>query len=279
MIKIITDSASDILQDEAKQLNISVLPLKTIFSDGEYLDGVNLSHQQFYEKIRDLNEIPKTSQVNIYDFSKEYKKFKDDDIIVITMSAKLSGTCQSAMIASEEFDNVHVVDSGSVTIGEQILVRYALELIKKGLSVNEIVDELNEQKKNICVFGLLDTLEYLKKGGRISSTQAFVGNILSIKPVCGIVDGAVKVYGKARGYKNGHIMLNNIIKDDGGIDDSKPFACAYSGLNVELLTRYLDNNQHMFQMNVKDIPIRTIGCTIGTHIGPDTIALAFFKNN
>ena len=267
------------MQEEAKELGVSVVPLKTIFSDGEYLDGKTLTHKQFYEKIRDLNEIPKTSQVNIYDFSKEYEKFKDDDVIVITMSAKLSGTCQSAMIASEDYKNVHVVDSGSVTIGEQILVRYALELIKKGLKVNEIVDELNKQKENICVFGLLDTLEYLKKGGRISSTQAFVGNILSIKPVCGIVDGVVKMYGKARGYKNGYIMLNNIIKDDGGIDDSKPFACAYSGLNVELLIRYLDNNQQMFQMDVKDIPIRTIGCTIGTHIGPDTIALAFFKNN
>ena len=278
MIKIITDSASDILQEQAKKLGISVLPMKIIFSDGEYLDGITLLHQQFYEKIRDLNEIPKTSQINIYDFSQEFEKYKDDEVIVITMSSKLSGTYQSALLASEEFENIHVIDSGNVTVGEQILVLLAIDCINKGMDVNSIVKLLNEEKQKICAIGILDTLDFLKKGGRISSAQAIVGSLLSIKPVCGIKDGAVIIHGKARGYKNAYNIVNNVINSEGGINLNRPFLMSYSGFNVELANKFITNNKELFLDKLDDINIKTIGATIGTHIGPDTVILAFFRN-
>ena len=201
-IAIITDSASDIKQNNNK--NITVLPLTVSFDDNHYKDGVDLTPDDFYMKLIESSTLPKTSQISPYDFEQAYDNLLKsvDKIIVVTLSSKLSGTYQSACIAASEYeDKVYVVDSENVTVGEQILVDYAVSLINKNICVEDIVKQLNTMKKRIRLVALLDTLEYLKKGGRISSGAAFLGNVLSIKPVIAIADGEVSFLGKARGSK------------------------------------------------------------------------------
>ena len=191
MIKLIIDSAADIGKEEAKEKGIIMLPMLITIGEEEFYDGVNLSPQEFWEKLIESDVLPKTSLINSFRFEEAFEKYtkNGDELIVITISSKLSGTYESARQAAEKFNGkVHVIDSLNACVGERLLCNYALRLIEQGLSAQEIVKELEEQKKRIKVMALLGTLEYLKKGGRISSTVAFVGELISLKPVVGVVE-------------------------------------------------------------------------------------------
>ncbi len=279
MIKILTDSAADIDLEEAKELGIDFIPLQIQFGDEEYLDGVNLSHREFFEKLIECNEIPKTSQVNKYRFTEKFSELTQngDEVIVITLSSKLSGTYNSAVSAAKKFaDRVYVVDSLNVCIGERILCKYAIQLVNEGkLSAKQITAELDEKKTKIELLAVLDTLKYLRKGGRISSVTAFAGEMLSIKPVISVVKGEVKLIGKAIGSKKGNNLLNQLVNRC-GINFSMPYALAYSGLNDEYLKKYLNDSEHLWKGKTDNIPSYMIGSTIGTHVGPGAIAVAFF---
>ena len=192
------------------------------------------------------------------------------------LSAKLSGTYQSAMVAAADYDNVTVVDSESVAVGERILVDYALRLKDQGKTAAEIAEELETAKKKVHVIALLDTLEYLKKGGRISKSVAMIGGMLSIKPVVTVEDGVVAVLGKARGSKNGNNLLVKEIQNAGGIDFSLPFWLGYTGINDALLQKYIQDSEVLWKDYTEELPICTIGATIGTHVGPNAVAVAFF---
>lgn len=278
MIKIITDSASDILQNESAKLGVTVLPIKINFKDEEYLDGITINNKEFYKKLIESEEFPKTCQISPYEYEQEFEKYKDQEVVVITLSKKLSGCYQSAVLASKSYPNVRVIDSRSVTIGQQILVKYALSLSEKGKSADEIVEKVESAKKDLCVVALLNTLEYLKKGGRISATSAFVGTLLSIKPVVALKHGKVEMIGKARGSKNGNNMLRKIVKENGGIDETLPYKVAYAGLSDSMMKKYLKDSQDLYAADISDVPVGMIGATIGTHIGPGAVAVAFFKN-
>jgi len=283
-VKIITDSASDITQEEAKKLGITVLPLTIFFETEEFQDNVTLSTTEYYNKLIESAELPKTSQVTPYAFSKAYKDAfnEHDEIVVITISKYLSGCFQSATLAKEEFDdnkNIYLIDSLNATIGEQVLVKLAVKLRDEGKSGAEIASILEEKVSKVRLIALLDTLEYLKKGGRISSATAFFGGLLSIKPVIGIDNGQVKMIGKARGSKNANNLLKELVVQNGGIDFELPFSLAYSGLNDTLLQKYISDNKDLYEKYVDSntLGITHIGCTIGTHIGPGAIAVAFFS--
>lgn len=278
-VKILCDSASDISQEEAKQLGIIVLPLKTIWEGKEYQDGVTMLPKEFYEKLIETDELPTTSQVTPYEFEEAFRKVLEegDTAVCLTVSSKLSGTYQSAVIANDEVDNrVELVDTMTVTLGENILVRRAAELRDEGKTAKEIAEIINEEKEKVRLVALLDTLEYLKKGGRVSATAAFAGSVLSIKPVIGVRDGQVEVLGKARGSKNGNNKLSEEITKAGGVDFSKPFTLGFTGLNDDLLQKYLRDSTHLYEGQVKEFPITTIGSTIGTHAGPGAVGVAFF---
>ena len=280
-VRFIIDSAADIIPAEANALGLVHLPLKVIFGEKEYSDSVDLTHNEFYEKLIESDEFPTTSQINPAVFMSAYQKIVDggDTAVVITLSGKLSGTYQSAMIALDGFeDKVFVVDSESVCVGERILIQLGLRLRDQGLSAAEIAAELDMQKKHIRVLALLDTLEYLKKGGRISSAVAFAGNLLSIKPVIAIENGEVSLVGKARGSKKGNNLLRELITNCGGINFDKPFALAYSGLSDRLLQKYIEDSSEIWSSHAETLPISTVGCTIGTHAGPGAVAVAFFEN-
>ena len=277
-ITIITDSASDISQNNNK--GVTVLPMTITFGEENYEDGVSLTPDSFYMKLIESSALPKTSQVSPYAFGQAYENSlkSADYVIVITLSSKLSGTYQSACIAADDYDGrVFVIDSENVTVGEQILVDYALSLIDKGIEVNTIVSQLNTMKKRIRLVALLDTLEYLKKGGRISSCAAFLGNVLSIKPVIAIVDGEVSFLGKARGSKQGNNFLIQQVDTYGRIDYSLPVLLGYTGCSTVLMDKYIKDSSSLWEGRIPVPDIIQVGATIGTHIGPGGIAVAFFS--
>ena len=276
-IRIITDSASDIIG--LKRPDLTVLPLRINFGNEEYLDGVTISHHDFYEKLIESDTLPTTTLVSPTAFEKEYEKAaaEGEKVIVITISSKLSGTYQSAVAASERFaGDVFVVDSLNATIGEQILIKYALQLVDSGVDIKHIVESVESMKNRIHILGLLDTLEYLKKGGRISKTVAFIGGALSIKPVVTVQNGEVVMMGKAKGSKNGSNFLIKEIENANGVDFSKPFCLGYTGLDDTILRKYIKDSESLWVGYTDELPVCSIGSTIGTHVGPNAIAVAFF---
>lgn len=278
-LRIITDSASDIMEPDRKDL--TVLPMTVRFGEKEYLDGVTINHQEFYEKLIESDELPVTSLISPGDFEAAYQKAAEagEQVLVVTLSGRLSGTYQSACIAAADFEeNVRVVDSMNATIGEQILVLYALQLSDQGVELDEIVRTLEQAKKKIHVLGLLDTLEYLKKGGRISKTAAFLGGALSVKPVVTVAEGEVVMLGKARGSRNGNNFLIHEIEKAGGVDFTRPYRLGYTGLDDTLLQKYIHDSEKLWKGNADSLPVSSIGATIGTHVGPGAIAVAFFAS-
>ncbi len=279
-IKVIIDSASDISLAEAEKMGVVMLPMTVTFGEEEYLDGVDITPLQFYEKLVESDELPKTSQINAYRFEEEFEKLikGGHELIVITISSKLSGTYKSARQAAEGFDGkVRVIDSLNACIGERLLCEYALRLVSEGKSLDEIERALNENKKKINVMAMIGTLEYLKKGGRISSAAAFAGELLSLKPVIAIVDGEVKVVGKAMGSKKGNNLLTRLVSEKGGIDFSMPYGVVWSGLTDALLKKYVQDSARLWETETSQVPAYILGATIGTHIGPGAVGVAFFE--
>lgn len=278
-VRIITDSGCDIAGADNPQLD--VLPLSITFGSTVYADGVDLSHEHFYELLIEGDELPKTGQVNPYAFAQAIERAQQDGFepLIITLSSKLSGTYQSAcMAASEASCSVRVVDSGHVTVSERILIEHALGLAKEGLGAEEIAARVEAVRERVVVIGLLDTLEYLRRGGRISAAAGTFGEMLSIKPVITIENGEVKMLGRARGSKNGRNLLNQQIKASRGIDFSMPLALGYAGLSDALLQKYIRDSRALWEEYPGDeLPVYTVGATIGTHVGPGAIALAYFE--
>ena len=278
-VRIITDSASDFTCKEALEKGIDMIPLKTRFGSREYLDGVEISGEQFYEMLENADELPTTSQPSPFDYERVFLDVlqKGEEAVVITVSSRLSGTHQSARLAASPYENrVWVVDSENVTIGQRILVEYALQLRNEGKSAAQIVKSLEEIRGKVCLLGMLETLEYLVKGGRISKMAGFAGTMLNIKPVLTLEEGNIKMLGKARGSRQSNNFLNETIANRGGIDFAMPICLAYSGTDDALLKGYVQNSQHLWLGMTDNLPVSTIGSTIGTHVGPGAIAVAFF---
>lgn len=277
-VKILIDSASDISLEEAKQLGISLAPIIVNFDDKEYYDGVTLLPKEFYKLLVKSENMPKTTQVNSFRFEEEYKKLlidENDELIVITLSSKISGTYSSAMLAAKKFKNrVFVFDSLNATAGQRLLCLKAIELINNGYSAKQVFDELEKLKHKVVVYGVLDTLEYLRKGGRISSTVAFIGKVLLIKPVIQVVDGEINVIDKLKGTKRIKEYLHSkLIEND--IDLEMPNAVMYTGFDDSKAQEFVSENEEL--KNNKNTNIYIIGSTIGTHIGPNVLGVAFFK--
>ena len=278
-VKIIIDSTADLIEELKKK--VIVAPITIRFGNTEYVDGVDITNRMFYEKLIESDVLPTTSQATPDVFEQIYKSIREngDTAVVITISSKLSGTFQSATIAAEEYkDCIRIVDSGSVAIGAGILTEYAMKLADEGKTADEIADELENVKESIYIVALLDTLEYLKKGGRISATAAIAGSLLSIKPVINVVDGVINTLGKARGSKQGNNLLVKEIQQAGGIDFNMPLLLGYTGLSDTLLQKYIEDSAYLWENSVDRLQTTIIGSAIGVHAGPGAVAVAFFKN-
>ena len=279
-VRIITDSASDMTPAEHPALR--VLPLSVTFGTDVYMDGVDIDHQRFYEMLVERDELPKTGQVNPYAFSQAIAEAREagDEAVIITVGAKLSGTNQSARTALAEAPggDVYVVDSNNVTLGERVLVEYALRLVDDGRSAAQIAAAVEAVRDRVVVIGLLETLEYLVRGGRLSAAAGAVGTLLNVKPVVAAEDGLIVQLGKARGSKNGRNLLNQKVEQAGGVDFSMPLALGYTGLSDAVLKKYIEDSAALWAGHAEsELPIHTIGATIGTHVGPGAVAVAFFR--
>lgn len=279
-IRIITDSASDMSPAEHPALR--VLPLSVTFGTDVYMDGVDIDHQRFYEMLVERDELPKTGQVNPYAFSQTIAEAREagDEAVIITVGAKLSGTNQSGRTALAEAPggDVFVVDSNNVTLGERVLVEYALRLVDEGRSAAQIAAAVEAVRDRVVVIGLLETLEYLVRGGRLSAAAGAVGTLLNVKPVVAAEDGLIVQLGKARGSKNGRNLLNQKVEKAGGVDFSMPLALGYTGLSDAVLKKYIEDSAALWAGHTEgELSIHTIGATIGTHVGPGAVAVAFFR--
>ena len=272
-IKIITDSTVDIA-DKYSNL-FTVVPLTVSFGEKDYIDGVTLNKQEFYQKLVSSAELPKTSQATPAAFAEVFRKLQEngDEAVVITVSSRLSGTYQSACIAAEDFDNVRVVDSLNVSIASGILAEYALRCASEGMGLDELARHLSKKRDEIGLVAMVDTLEYLKKGGRISGAAA----VLGIKPVVTCRNGELAVLGKARGSKKANNLLVEQIRKD-GVDFSMPLLLGYTGLSDDMLRQYIQDSQCLWKGHVTDLDCVQLSSVIGTHAGPGAVAVAYFKS-
>ena len=277
-VRILVDSTVDL--PERCRAQVRAIPLTVHFGDEELIDGVTIDRRRFYERLIESDVLPTTSQATPAAFAREFETVRQagESAVVITISAELSGTYQSACIAAADYEDIYVVDSRSAAIGSGILAELALVRAAEGMPASELAGLLTRKRDDICLLGLLDTLEYLRRGGRISAAAGAFGEMLSIKPVIDIEDGEVQMLGRARGSKNGRNLLTQQVERAGGIDFSLPLALGYAGLSDALLQKYIRDSRHLWaEYPGESLPVYTVGATIGTHVGPGAIALAFFK--
>ena len=277
-IRIITDSTSDISIKQAAQMNITLAPLKVIFDDKEYKEGVEITIDSFYKKLVKAERLPTTSQPSPDDFLEYFKEGKEagDSIIIMVISAKLSGTYQSAMIAKEmvNYENIYIIDSNTTTCALRILVEQAVKLRDEGIEAEDIVANLMELKDRIVLLAMVDTLEYLHKGGRLSKSSAILGTLLKFKPLITVKDGVVGVIGKERGVNKAIGRLADIIDEYGGIDRSYPIHLGYTAQDDQCI---ILKEKLLEKFGLKDMAMHPIGCVVGTHAGPGACMITYVK--
>ena len=276
-VKIIVDSTADMRPEVADK--VLIVPLSVQFGEKTYVSGVDITSLQFYEMLAQSDVLPTTSQPAPFLFEEAFEKAvsEGNEVICLTCSGKLSGTHQSANIAAAEFEGkVHVVDSNTIALGLGIMVEYAVGLAKQNVSAAEILDKLKEKREKVRLLALVDTLEYLKKGGRISSAVALAGGLLNIKPVISVNDGEIKLLGKARGVRQGNTLLNQEIAKAGGVDFSLPVMLGYTGTQEDQLQKYIQESNDLWAAYDGNLPVAVVGSVVGTHAGPGAVAVGFF---
>ena len=268
-IRLIADSTCDITIKDCERMGVELIPLKVTIDGKTYLDKFELTNEEFYEKMAKAEDIPVTTLASPHDFMDKFDEYPDDDIICITVSSKLSGTYQSAVIAKEETgrNNIHIIDSCSVSLGAGILVEYAAKMIENGEKAADIGAKLNEIAPKIELYAAVDTLKYLVKGGRLGKASGAVGSLLGIKPILRVKDGTIENVGKERGMAKAVAKMKALVEENTDYLEND-FPVTYGHSNNESGMESL-----MAQMS------RTgsryfIGSVVGTHAGPGAVGIA-----
>jgi len=276
MIRIITDSISDIAKELQEKWRINLMSLEVRFGEKLYKDGIDLSAAEFYQKLSTSKELPQTAQVNPHEFAQVFEKYiaASDDIVCILASSHLSGTYQSAVIAKNMAcsEKIHVVDTLNATAGEALLVQEAVKLRDEGLSVSQIADAITALTGRVRLLLVLDTLHYLKMGGRISATSAAFASVLGINPIITLAEGKVEAAGKARGKSKAFKWILDRMEQDAP-DFERPLAFMHSNAPETLKDCMNILSTHI---KAKDVSIYDIGSTVGTHAGPGAVGIAYF---
>lgn len=280
MIKIITDSASDLPKEYIEKFNIEIVPLTVELEGKNYLDGIDITAEKFNKLMIESNELPKTAHPSPETFKKVFLKYINDDydILCLTISSKLSGTYQSAMIAKNNLNTnkqIFIFDTLAASAGEALQVIKASELIQKGEKINEILRILTEYRNNINILILLDTLENIVKGGRLTKFQEVIAKILNFKILLQNNEGAVEILEKVRGK-------NRFFKKVLEIIDKRMKKLDPSKLNIGIT--HVDNIEEamMFtkiieeKYNPKEIFVNHMGATIATYAGKGGIIISFW---
>lgn len=276
-VQLIIDAGCDISSEQANELGVVLIPMTIHFADAEYRAGMDITADEFYKRLAEVKELPTTSQPVPYDFARAYQAVKDkgDTAVVLCVSSALSGTYQSASIAAADYPGIiYVVDTQAVTVGQRLLLEYAITLKQSGCDAGRIAEAIARKKKDLRVFGAVDSLEYLIKGGRLSKAAGAVGTVLGIRPILSLSDGALVVAGKARGVKAAINMTHDFIRQ-AGIDLTMPYGLGYTGMDPTVLEPFLNAAGSVFQPD--STPIFQVGSTVGTHTGPGLFLAAFFK--
>jgi len=277
-IKIVTDSTCDLPREFVEKYDIKVVPLSVNFGDDSYLDGIEISNKEFYDRLRNSDKLPTTSQVSPGEFVEVFKEIldKDDEVLGIFLAKEFSGTLPSAKIAKDiiKSDKIHLIDSRGVTGALAAVVLAAGDLIQRGLSIENIELRLNEFIRNSESILVIDTLEYLVKGGRISKAQGAIGSVLSVKPVLTIGDGKLDTLAKVRGRKKGIKWMIDWVKDNRfDLSDKRVFI--------------LDTDDPKFHQDIKNALLNNfevgeiidieVGAVVGTHGGPGCGGICFIN--
>lgn len=274
MIRILVDTSSDYTVDEIKAKGMELVPLHITFGEKDYKDAYDLSKNGFYELLTSGEEFPKTSQPTPQDFVDAFEKVQEsgDELIAILLSSKLSGTFQSATLAKNivEYENIHLVDSLGATHMVRLMADYARELAEEGKNVKEIVAALEEMKSKIKVLAVVDTLEYLCKGGRVNRATAAIGEMAKVKPMITVAEGEVAVIGKSLGKNK---AIGNLLKALGEceVDERFPMysVSTFGTENCEVFEKRLAAEGYNAKERLQ------VGATIGTHVGPGAFGVIF----
>ncbi|WP_418418701.1 DegV family protein [Blautia sp.] len=276
---IITDSASDITEKEAEEMDIRLVWLKTKFSDGDFPMKAEEDFCRFFDKLAEEKDLPMTSQPSPEEYLEffEEAKSKEEEVLVLTLSSGLSGTVNAANLAKQmsEYDKIWIIDSEQAIITQRFLVQKAVELRKEGKTTEDIVEILEELKKRVTVCGMLDTLTYLRKGGRIPAALAVVGNMLHIKPVIELKDKTLTMLGKARGRSGGMKYLWKEFESY-DIDREEPVYFGYTS-DREIGEKFMMDTVEKY--GLKNYKLYPVGGIIGTHVGPACVAISFVKKS
>lgn len=276
-IKVISDSLSDIPKELIEKYDIGIVPLTIRLDEVDYKDGVDITTGEFYKKLRSSKEMPKTSQATYIQFKETFEKYigEGKSILYISGSSKATGTYQSALMAKNEIEgDITLFDSLNLCYGCGAQVIKACEMLEEGSSIEDIIKQLEVMRESLYVVFAVDTLEYLRKGGRISTTKAVVGSVLSIKPLIHIKDGALDNVAQVRGKKHVIAKIIEMIKENCGDDlSNKRFAIADGDNKVDVV-KLREAVQKEF--NPKEIVEIEVGPTIGSHAGPGTIGVGVY---
>lgn len=276
-IRIIIDSASDYTKEEAEREGLLFVPMGVSFGNSAYLDGVDLTKDAFYDLLVGQGGMPVSSQPSPQHLMEAFQTVVDagDYGILLTMGSSLSGTYQTAKMIAEDYDGkIAVIDSETISVAERLLVRTAKQIAEEARTLEEAVETIQEKIRHLYLFGYMDQLEYLKRGGRISPAMNFMANLFSVKPIIYIYNNTFELYKRARGKQKGWMELANILREKEGIQrDSVIYG--YTG--------YTDRYPKEFMRQYPDLAVPEervfrIGSTIGTHAGPGALAVAFFAD-
>ena len=276
MIRILTDSTSDLSPEQQKALNVEVLPLKVHFGEEAFRDGMDMTNREFYARLRTCDELPHTSQVNPDEMENAFKPCLEagDEVVGIFLSSKLSGTFQSALIAADSLESkaIHLVDSGTVTFGLGLLATMAARYRDQGLSAGEIASAVEVLSGRLRLYAVVETLKYLKKGGRISAATAMVGGVLGVTPILNVRDGVVEAAGKSRGQKGAFQWMEKKLAAEPA-DPALPVAFGHTDAPEAMAACKAFFAE---RMPLPDVVEGEIGAVIGTHAGPGATGIAYF---
>ncbi len=276
MIRIVTDSGADISLREAAERGIDIVSLKTTFEGKPYAQAEDQDFSVFYDLLKNAKKLPKTSQPSPEDFAKVYQDARDkgDSVLVICLSAGLSGTYQSAMLAKDMVQGVpiHVLDSKSAIMGERILVEKALEMRAANASLEDIAQTVASLKDRVELFGMVDTLTYLYKGGRLPRTVAIAGNLLHINPVVALEheNGTIILASKGRG----HQAIVNYFFNHHPWDSAYPVYFGFADVD-DVCQKIMEQINE--RAAIDKTGVFPIGSVIGTHLGPRCVAMAYVR--
>ena len=275
--KIVADASCDMPKEYMEKYDITIIPIEVMFGEDIYPEG--LETKEFYKKIEETGLIPKTAMPNAYKFENFYKDYVNkDDVFVITIviSMELSQTKLQAQMAADNLGmkNVFIEESGSTTVGQGAIIGELCRFIDKCQDIEKIKEEFYRLKNNIHIYAVIDDLKYLKQSGRLSSTSAFVGNILGVKPIIAIKDGKVMTIAKCKGAQKAENFILDKIEN---MDTTHPFYVVHSDMPVgaerleEKAKQRIGENQEVITAQ--------IGCVVGSHVGPTCYGFGYFSKD